>query len=380
MGMVHGPRGRFQEKYKRNRSIRILLSRLFQYLGKFKKIIGVALVLVLISTLFSTIDPLIIQSGVDLLLTPGGSLSGIILLFGVYLSLRIGSWIFNSANTWILTDAQTQFVQNLQEDVYTHLLRADLSYHRGEQSGDVTSRVTSDTEGLNTGVSVMISLSSQFLLLIVTFIMMWAISPQVAGVSLIAIPIALFFAGIFGTLGRKIMLSTRRVYGKVSGQIAENLAGIHVAKAFNREEETAETLKGLNAQVYKYGYKFMSLMTLMHPLIQTFGIVFIALILFVSAALFTGGISAITIGEVLLGTILIRRFLRPMVFLTMQLTALQNSLASMDRLFDVLDTKPTVIESPEATDLLLESDGITFSDVTFAYQEGKPVLHSHWSW
>jgi ATP-binding cassette subfamily B protein len=220
----------------------------------------------------------------------------------------------------------------------------------------------------------MINLSSQILLLVVTFLMMWAISPLVAGVALFAIPVALLFAWIFGTVGRKIMLSTRRVYGKVSGQIAENLSGIHVAKAFNREEETAKTLKGLNAQVYKYGYKFMSLITLLHPLIQTFGFAFVAIILFLSASLVVGGISAVTIGEVLLGTILMQRFLRPMIFMTMQITSLQNSMASMDRLFDVLDTKPTVVESPIAIKLQPESDGISFSDVVFAYEEGKPVL------
>ncbi len=370
------PRGpaMMMEKEKRSRPMRVLLRSMFGYLGQFKRIIFGAAILSILATIFLAVDPLVLSWGIDLVMEPGTDLNNILILGALFTGLKVTSWVLASINTWIMAGAQAGFVRSLQQDVYNKLVKADLSYHHGEQSGDVTSRVTSDTDSLGAGIQIIIELASQILLVIATFTLMWMTSPFVALAALMVVPVVILIMVIFGTVGQRIMLATHRAAGKVSGQIAENLGGVQVAKAFNREKETSSTLGELNEEAYRHGFKFMMLMTLMQPLIRATGIAAVSAILFVGGTLITGSTSTLTLGEVFLGTILIQRFFMPLLILSMNATQFQASLASMDRLMDVLEAEPKVRDSDNASPLKDDSDGIRFENVTFSYLEGSEVL------
>jgi ATP-binding cassette subfamily B protein len=344
------------------------------YLGGFKRIVMLGAVLSLIATILSVLIPIVLTDGIDAVADPSASLSTLLILVGMYLFLSLSSWVMSSSNTWILAGAQAGFVQTVQSDVYDHLVSADLLYHKSEQSGNVTSRVTTDTVSLSTGIQVLITFSSQVVLLITTFLVLWLTSPAIAITALIVVPGVVLIAGLFGTVGQRIMLASQRAYGAVSGQIAENLSGIHVAKAFNREDELAEEMLELNQQAYKHGFRFMILMSAMQPLVRSFGQVGVAAILFVGGSLAVGTAAVLSIGEVVLGVLLVSSFMMPLMHLSMMASQVQASLAAMDRIFDVLESNPAIVDTPESVSLRSESDGITFEDVTFSYVEGTEVL------
>jgi ATP-binding cassette subfamily B protein len=359
---------------------------MFGYLGRFKRAILIGAFFILIATIFAAIDPLVLSWGIDLVITPGGTFYGILIIGGIYLVLRVTSWILNSIYTWVLSGAQAGFVQTLQQDVYDQLIHADLEYHRSERSGEVTSRVTTDTDNLGSGIQIIVDFSSQLLLLIATFVLMWIASPFVAITALIVVPVVILIVILFGTVGQRTMLASQRAVGYVSGQIAENLSGVHVAKAFNRETETAATLGNLNQEAYRYGFRFMMLMTLMQPIVRATGIAAIAAVLFVGGSLALGllpipfvgvislGAPVLTIGEVFMGIILIQRFLRPLLTLSMYTTQFQASMASMDRLLDVIEAEPNIRNTMTAIPLDPSSDGITFENVTFFYVEEAEAI------
>ncbi len=374
MAVRRGPTGLIRDKHKRSRPLRVLLGSMFRYLGRFRKLIVVAAVLAVIATIFRAVDPLVLSTGINLVLLPGSTLLGIFYLGILYVILRLVSWTLQSLNTWILSGAQAGFVRSLQQDVYKKLVGADLSYHTSEQSGDITSRVTTDTDNLAAGIQIVIDFASQMLLLLATFSLMWLTSPLVALTALVVIPVVILIVILFGTVGQRTMLAAQRATGYVSGQIAENLSGIHVAKAFNREDETAATLSELNQESYRHGFRFMMLMTLMQPLVRATGIAAVAAVLFVAGSLAAGTAPLLTIGEVFLGTILIQRFLWPLLSLSMMATQFQASTASMDRLMDILEAEPSIIDNETAVPLQPTSDGITFENVSFAYIEKTEVL------
>ncbi|RLI52797.1 MAG: hypothetical protein DRO87_12620, partial [Candidatus Thorarchaeota archaeon] len=374
---MHGRRGPTVlagKKAKRSRPTLVLLRRMFHYLGGFKRTMAIGAILSLMATTVTVFDPLVLSMGIDSILVANPTLQAALMLALIYVILRVSSWILGSLNTWVLSGAQAGFVQSIQEDIYRHLLRADLSYHKSEQSGNVTSRVTSDTVELATGVQVMIDFASQILLLVSSFLMLWWVTPALALTSLVVLPGVIFIAVLFGTVGQKIMLASRRASGAVSGQIAENLSGIHVAKAFNREAELAENMMELNEKSYRHGARFMILMSAMQPLVRSIGQFALAAMLFVAGSLAVGTSPLLSIGEAFLGISLIGRFLWPLLALMMQATQVQSSLAAMDRVSDVLDSKPATSDSDEAVDLQEESDGIYFENVTFEYVKGTPVL------
>jgi ABC-type multidrug transport system fused ATPase/permease subunit len=375
-GPMHGrggPRGLIGQKETRSRPMRVLLGKMVQYLGKFKRIVIVGAALSLVATIVGVINPLILRSGIDSV-NLEGSFNTLILLTVLFLVLSVASWVMNGVNTWIMSIAQAGLVQSVQEDVYKHLIGADLSYHKAEQAGNVTSRVTNDATNLSTGIQVLINFASQALMLAASFILLWVMSPYIALTSLVVVPGIVFIAALFGTVGQRIMLASQRASGEVSGQIAENLSGIHVAKAFNRETELAGNLMNLNQKAYRYGFRFMILMTAMQPLMMSIGQFAIAAMLFVAGSLAVGTLPLLSLGDIFLAISLIRGILFPLLGLSMMATQVQASLAAMDRVSDVLESKPAIVDAPNALPLKPESDGIYFDDVTFEYVKDTPVL------
>jgi ABC-type multidrug transport system fused ATPase/permease subunit len=369
-----GPTALAGERIKRSRSLRVLFGAMFGYLGRFKKLIAIAAVLTIIATIFSVVDPIILAIGINLVLVPGSPLSLVLYLGIIYVLLRLASWFLNSLYSWILAGAQAGFVRSLQQDVYKKLVRSDLSYYRAKQSGDITSRVTTDTDNLSLGIQIVIDLSSQLLLLIATFTIMWLVNPLIALTSLVVVPVVILIVVLFGTVGQRTMLASQRAMGFVSGQIAENLSGIHIAKAFNREDETAALLSNLNDEAYRHGFRFMMLMTLMQPMIRATGITAVAAVLFVAGSLAVGSAPLLSIGEIFLGVMLVQRFIWPLLGVSMMATEFQASLASMDRLLDILEAEPSIRNSDTAVPLDKKSDGLTFENVTFSYVEDAEVL------
>ena len=374
MGRSHGHPGLMRSREKRSRPVKVLLSRMLGYLGRFRRIVIIGAIFSLIGTAVATIDPLVLSWGIDTALTPTSTFNAILQLVAIYVILRLARWISEGLYTWILADAQASFVQTVQSDVYDHLVDADLSYHNSEQSGNVTYRVTSDTLSLSIGIRVLIDFASQVVQLVFTFLLLWFISPLVAGTALLVVP-AIFLISLFlGTVGQRIMLASQRAYGYVSGQIAENLSGIQIAKAFNREDELSVELGELNQKAYHLGFKFMFLMTALRPTIQMIGQMAMAAMLFVGASLAVGSAPLLTIGQVFLGITLVNRFMFPLIGLSLMATEVQTSLAAMDRISDVIDSKRAIADQPEVVSLKKESDGIRFENVTFSYVEGTPVM------
>lgn len=374
MGGHGGPRALAGVREKRSRPTKLLLGRMIHYLGAFKRIVAIGAVFSVVSTIISVFNPVVLMWGIDEVRTVSASLSSILFLVILYLIMRIAAWVFGGLNTWILSGAQAGLVRSVQTDVYEHLVRADLSYHKAEQSGNVTSRVTSDTDSLSIGIQVIIDFASQALMLVSSFLLLWFASPALALTSLVVIPGVAIIAVLFGTVGQKIMLASQRAYGSVSGQIAEDLSGIHVAKAFNRERELAAGMSELNQRAYHQGFRFMMLMSAMQPLITAIGQFAVAAILFVAGTLVVQTLPLLSLGEVFLGIMLVGRFMWPLLALVMMATQVQASLAAMDRVSDVLESKATIGNKPGAVPLAEDSDGIAFDDVTFSYVKGTPVL------
>jgi ATP-binding cassette subfamily B protein len=248
-----------------------------------------------------------------------------------------------------------------------------MSFHKQEQSGNVTSRVTSDTDELAAGITVVTNASSQLLLTFGTFFILLATSWIITGIALLAIPVAAILAGILGTLGRKIMYRVRKSYGEVSGQMAESLAGVSIAKSFNREEWSSSILYELNQRTYQYFKQLGAIFNFMFPAVSMVSMILVALTLIVGGWLPE---SAITIGSIYLGTILVQRFLSPILHLAMYYPQLQSSLAAMDRVADVLEQRPLVTDSLNAKSLTLQDTSVTLDNVSYEYVKETPVLQA----
>ncbi|MFX0205024.1 MAG: ABC transporter ATP-binding protein [Candidatus Hodarchaeota archaeon] len=368
-----GPHGFFADtKYKKLRSNRQLVTMLWGYLVPFKGLLLLSAFLILVYAIGSIISPLVISNGLDtavVSLSPDLDLLGFLFILFLVLSLTI--WFVNAFNTYILARLKAKMLHDVRIDVFDRLVSADMSFHKQEQSGNVTSRVTSDTDELAAGITVVTNASSQLLLTFGTFFLLLATSWIITGIALLAIPVAAILAGILGTIGRKVMYRVRKSYGEVSGQMAESLAGVSIAKSFNREEWSSSILYELNQRTYQYFKQMGAIFNFMFPAVSMVSMILVALTLIVGGYLPE---SAITIGSIYLGTILVQRFLSPILHLAMYYPQLQSSLAAMDRIADVLEQEPQVTDTINAKPLTLRDTSVTLDNVSYEYVKGTPVL------
>ncbi|MFW9853434.1 MAG: ABC transporter ATP-binding protein [Candidatus Thorarchaeota archaeon] len=375
--MSHGHRGRMSvfssEKHRNTRSTKQLLRMLWKYLAEFRFALFLSGGLILAYTLGSVFSPLLIQAGLDAVVD-GTALANpdfLTNLFLLFIGLSLGIWVLNSSNTYLLARVRASMLHAVRADIFGKLVLADMSFHKKEQSGNVTSRVTSDTDELATGITVFSNMSSQILLGLGTFLILLLTSWLIAGVALLAIPIAAVLAIVLGKLGRKIMYGVRRSYGETSGQMAESLAGVSIAKAFNREEWSSAVLYDLNEKTYQYFKQMGALFNFMFPAVSMISTILVAMTLVVGGYLST---TVLSLGSIYLGTIMVQRFLSPLLHIAMFYPQIQASLAAMDRVADVLEQESRVTDKPNAVPLDTTDTSVTFDNVSYEYVEGTRVL------
>lgn len=372
-GHARGPgglAGGMLKERKRTRPAKVLLGILWQYLSAFKISLVVISLVVLVYAIASTYAPMVISQAIDMLGTSPTEQSMLVLTL-IFLAITFAIWIFDSLNLWIMAHVKTQLVHSLRVDTFDKLVDADMNYHHKNQSGEITQRVIGDTEEVANGLNVFTNASSQLLLIFVTFGVVFWIDWTMALVALLAIPVAFVIIGVMSTVGRKRMMKVRRSAGQVSAKLAEALSGVTISKSFNREEWTSSEIKKLNQEMYHNMNRLGFIFTMIMPSIQMVASLLVALVLLI------GGYKSetLTIGTIYLGTVLVQRFLAPVIHLGSYFTQLQASFAALDRVVDVQEKEPAVKNLPGAKPLFLEDTSVEFDSVSFAYETNTQVLN-----
>ncbi|MCE7735930.1 MAG: ABC transporter ATP-binding protein, partial [Candidatus Heimdallarchaeota archaeon] len=316
-----------------------------------------------------TYQPILIRDAIRLLNEDSSSdkFDNIIIIFFV---LSIFVWFAESINTWVIVDIRTKLVDGLRRKTFNSLSSADMSYHHQNQSGNITNRVVSDTTEIATGLTVFTTTATQLFMIVATLIVLIYLNPIFILIAFLAIPFAFIIAKIFGSIGKRRMLATRQILGVTSGKLAENLAGVSISKAFNQEERVSNEIRVLNNSVYENYKKLIVVFILIFPTVSMISTIL------VFTVLLTGGYLSMPVEDIYLGTIMITRFLNPIMQLTNNYTQLQVSLAAVDRIADVLEAQPAIVDSESSLPLQINGGNIVFEDISFEYVENVPVLES----
>ncbi|MFX1251791.1 MAG: ABC transporter ATP-binding protein [Promethearchaeota archaeon] len=380
MGM-HGRRsggpmgGLFKEKSK-TRPSKQLIGMLLNYMKGLKWLLLLVSGIIVLYTIGATVTPIIITDALTILGSNATFDLGSLQFLGVlFLGLSFLVWVLQSVNQWFMAILRSKLVHRMRTDTFKELVDADMLFHHNQQSGNITQRVIGDVQEITNGITVFTSLSSQLLLIISTFFVLLYISWVFAAIAILAIPTAAFLTVFIGSIGKRRMLRVRQAYGQVSAKLAENLAGVTIAKSFNREEQTSAEIKELNYQSYSYMKQLIVIFMVVFPIVSVISTIMVSLVLLTGGYLSTI-VPTITFAYIYLGTIMVQRFLMPVLHLSQYYTQLQASLAAMDRIADVLEAKPAVNNAPGAEPLEISeaNASVTFDNVTFEYKKDTPVL------
>ena len=350
----------------------VTIRRLLAYAKPYRGRLLVVSLLVIVNTLSALAGPILLGRAIDDSVANGdlaGLLQTVIIMLLVYLVGGVSAIIYG---VMMVTIAQ-RLVADLRGELFTHLQHLSLSFHEGHRTGDLMSRVTNDTEAINRVLSNgLIEFVTNILQLGGIMIAMFLLSWQLAIATLILLPLMLLITAVVTRQSRLAFREVQFNLGALNAVSEENISGIRVVQAFARADDTIAQFEEVNAENRKSGVKANIITAALGPMFTTMSTITIALTALLGGWLSLQGL--VTVGILATFVVYIMNFFRPMRSIAMLYNILQSALAGAERIFEVLDSRPKVLNAPEAVELKDISGKVTFEDVTFGYEEEKPVL------
>ena len=316
-------------------------------------------------------------------LTPGkgldfGALGQVLLLLaGVYLVSALFAWIQN----YTMAGVTQRTVYRLREDVDGKLGRLPLRYFDSHPRGDVLSRVTNDID--NIGQTLQQSLTqliSSVLTVIGVLILMLTISPILAVISLLAVPLSIVVTVLIASRSQKQFVAQWASTGRLNGHVEEMHTGHSIVKVFGRQREAIEKFDAENDVLYDASYRAQFISGLIQPSINV-----IANLNYVAIAVIGGlrvAAGLMTLGDVVAFIQYSRQFTFPIIQTASIANVLQSAVASAERVFELLDeaeevpdsVRPAVLPSADGTNGATPRRAVAFEDISFRYEPDKPLI------
>jgi len=291
----------------------------------------------------------------------------LVLLFVVRAAASFGG-------SYLLGWTGERVVADLRKRVYRHLHRQSLRFFSNNRTGDLTSRLTNDVGSVRDAVTNALSeLLNQSLSLVGSIALMVVLNWRLSLIIFLVVPAVTGFAVYFG---RKIRALSRTIQDRLADTTAvaeEAMAAIRVVKAFARSDYEVgrynEAVEGLFTES-KYRVLVRSLFS------ATVGLLFFGALV---AIFWYGGIEVLagrlTTGDLVAFVFYAFNIARSVGGLSRLYSTFNSAAGATERLFELLRTEPDVQDAPDATALPRVEGRVCFEDVTFAYEEGIPVLH-----
>jgi ATP-binding cassette subfamily B protein len=296
---------------------------------------------------------------------------GRVLLFVLFLYVlaSVAMW----AQAYVLNGVVQRSALRLRSDIQDKLHRLPLSYFDTVPRGELLSRVTNDVDNIQQTMQQTMSqlLNSLFTLIGVLAMMFW-ISPLLALVALISVPLSMLVTALVAKRSQPLFIEQWAQTGHLNGHIEEIYTGHALVKVFGHQDEAEEMFRERNEALYRASAGAQFLSGIIMPAIQFIGnlnYVFIAVI---------GGLrvasGAMSLGDVQAFIQYSRQFAQPLTQVASMSNLLQSGVASAERVFELLDAAE---QSPDPAEpaVVDEPDGrVTFEHVSFRYDKDVPLI------
>lgn len=357
------------------------MRRLLNYFRPFSVSLTIICAITILSTLFAVAAPKIMSVAFDSIgETLKSRMSGassiidyklliniIVLLFFVYI---ISSGL-SVVQQHLMANISQTIVRKMREDIQQKLTRLPLSYFDLTSHGEILSRAIGDVDNIAATLQEnVVQLVSGIVTLIGVFIMMFVTSPILTAVVMITVPLYLFISKPIIKRSQKLFKKRQKSMGELNGLIEEMYSGLKTVKAFGREQETKTKFSCINEAYCNAGWKAQFITGTIMPLMSFLTNFSYVLVSVTSGLLFALG--RISLGGVSAFLLYVKQFSGPVNQITGITNAIQASIASAERIFELLDETEEVNE--EKTESIFNSGNVVFDNISFRYLPHKPLI------
>ncbi|MFP4380404.1 MAG: ABC transporter ATP-binding protein [Candidatus Sumerlaeia bacterium] len=305
-----------------------------------------------------------------------GNTSPLLELALLLLFFMVAEQVLNGVRTITMHLLGQQFVYKVRAQCYKHLLGLGLNYFERERSGDIMSRVSNDVGAVE---HMVVHGSDDIISNVVhvmgaTFFLFW-MDWRMALVALAPLPIYATALWIFAHHIRPIFHQIRQELGDINAKLQERLGGIQVVKAFAREEPEIEFFDESNRAYWKQSSKSIWMWGSFFPLLHLITAIGLVLLVWFGAGQAADSQNNISTGTIVAFIMYMQRFYQPIGTLARVQNTINRSLASIARIFELLDEKPAVKDKEDAIELTKIEGRVEIDGVSFKYDTGGPVLN-----
>ncbi len=365
--------------FTRERSDKDVIRRLIAYLKPHKVLFFFTLFLMAITLIVQLLPPFLIGMIIDILTTDtleyGEKLDRILIIGSIFLVLLIVTNFVAYVQTFWLQRIGQQIVVTMREDVFAHIQNLSIGQINQVPVGKLVTRVTNDTNTLSEMyTSVAVNLIRNVFYMLAILIILFFINWKITLIVMTTLPLVVIATIIFRKFSRMAYRRVRSNVAEVNAFLSENLSGMKVTQIFNQEEKKRGEFRERSEKLRNSYLQEILVFGVYRPAIYAFGMLGMIIVLFVGVADVVNPAIPFTAGLLFSFYLYVENFFEPIQQLAEQFNMLQNAFASAEKIFDVLDTKPDIVDEDDAMELESFTGAIEFKDVWFAYLPDQWVL------
>ena len=269
--------------------------------------------------------------------------------------------------------ASWNVVAQLRTEVYAHLQKLSLSYYSDKQTGHIMSRVMNDTALLEQMVAHSIpDVTSNLLILVGVITVLMCINWQLALLVMIPIPVIFILTYWFSTRVRPYFRKAQQDVAELNATLQDNLSGIREIQAFNQQVPERDKIERKAKKHAKSILHALFLSAIFHPSVEFCAAVGTVIVIGVGGTLAVQG--NLSVADIVGFVAYLSMFYAPIAVLARVAEEFQQAVAGSERIFEVLDTQPDIVDKPEAKPLETVAGTVSFEDVCFSYDKDTPIL------
>ena len=359
------------EKLKGDKKIpfKVMVKRTFHYVKKEWISFLLAGFLIILNVVLDIAFPLFMRDLTNNLQSPDISLQIILTIAIGYFVLSLFSQVFAYLLAMILQKAGQRVVYSLRMEVFEHIENMSQNQFNEMPVGSLVTRVVSYTAALSElFTTILVNLVKNILTIIGVYTIMYFISWKLSLIMLGFVAVVFVISFFFRKIIHKIFTEERQYISDLNTFLNENLSGMKIIQIFNQEKRKHKQFNVKNEQLRKVRYKVLIAFGIYRPLISF--IYFLAIATTFSMSLQ----AAITAGEIVAFYLYLSKFFNPIQNIADQLNGIQRAVTASERLFNLLDVKPDVLDVPDSVEIDHFEGKIEFKNVWFAYEQDNWIL------
>jgi ATP-binding cassette subfamily B multidrug efflux pump len=291
----------------------------------------------------------------------------------IALAIYVGSALLGYLQGYLLNDVVQKTVFRMRSEVEDKLNRLPLRYFDRQPRGELLSRVTNDIDNVSQSLQqTMSQMLNSVLTVIFVVAMMFYISPTLALIALVTIPLTMIVAGTVMKRSQKHFVAQWRRTGSLNSEIEEAFTGHGLVKVFGRQREVQASFEEENEALYQSSFSAQFLSGLIMPIMMFIGNLNYVIVAVVGGLRVASG--TMTLGDVQAFIQYSRQFAQPITQIASMINLLQSGVASAERVFELLDAdeeiaddhRPVMVEDPHGR--------VAFEHVSFRYDEDRPLI------